>query len=196
MPLCYDPPVIGALRQGELLANVWVHSVSYPSVALADGERAPIDSVVHAYLFVMSPDCDLDWDFKSRTEMSATTDLAGNGIIPPHKTMFHVLVCDAYEGEHIRGPEGLVNSSQQWRRVIENQELRFHYFPSAVVANQGREVSALCVDFKRSFGLPVEQLYAGIRMEGVNRVARVPPIFLQNLIQRYYSFLSRVGIPE
>jgi hypothetical protein len=51
----------------------------------------------------------------------------------------------------------------------------------------------LFLDFKKCTGIPPESLYACQAASQISRAARVPTVFLQDLTQRLYSYLSRVG---
>ena len=55
---------------------------------------------------------------------------------------------------------------------------------------------SLFLDFKKSMTLPASNLYEGIRNGELRRGAVIPPIYVHDLVQRFYSFMSRVGLPD
>ena len=54
----------------------------------------------------------------------------------------------------------------------------------------------LFLDFKKALALPTALLYQVAQEGTVERVAIVPPIYLHDLIHRFYNFLSRVAVPD
>jgi hypothetical protein len=58
-----------------------------------------------------------------------------------------------------------------------------------------REVPEIYLDFKKALALPTRQVYEGLRVKGIPRLAVVPPIFLHDALHRFYGYLSRVAVP-
>jgi len=198
VPFKYDaPPQVGALRQGELLGEIWEHRPEHPPTALSSDASIQYRSVRHPLVMVMNPDCDLEWDFQSRfpDESTQSTYTPAPEASKPNVLISHVLLCDVYEKGNIinRVPPG----RDIWKRIEQNQDERYHHFPPASVCNSLREdLPDLFLDFKKVFGLPTESLYGGLRIHAVSRIALVPPIYIHDLTHRFYGFLSRVGLPE
>ena len=44
--------------------------------------------------------------------------------------------------------------------------------------------------------MPTDRLYDGILAGNVERVALLPDYYIHHLIHRFYSFLSRVALPD
>jgi hypothetical protein len=84
-----------------------------------------------------------------------------------------------------------------FRRIKQNQDERYHHFPEAPIGERdgGAGFPNLYLDFKKTLALPTLQLYEGIRDGGVTRRAVVPPIFLHDLVHRFFGYLSRVALP-
>ncbi|GAG14521.1 unnamed protein product, partial [marine sediment metagenome] len=57
------------------------------------------------------------------------------------------------------------------------------------------ELSDLYLDFQKAIALPCSGLYEALRQNGIKRVAVVPAIYVHDLMQRFYGFWSRVGLP-
>lgn len=54
----------------------------------------------------------------------------------------------------------------------------------------------LVLDFKKPLTLSTAMVYEGLRLRKVRRFGVVPPVYLHDLIQRFYGFLSRVALPD
>ena len=185
MVFAFHPSLSGEklqrLQQGEILAGI-------PEIQ-QDNPASPVDfaRVNHPRAIVMTPDCDLLSDFASR-------QAASEGTPSPHRLQ-HIHCCDLYAAAEIR--ENNVLRSDLWRRVQRNQDERYHRLPPGKVAD-GSDVEhpALYLDFKRMFTLPTEFLYRCLEIETVQRLGVVPPIWIHDLIQRYFAFHSRIGVPD
>lgn len=196
MPLLYDAaPIAGALRQGEILGDIWIHRPLYPPVENTEGSSFEVHSDYHSLMVVMSPDCDLEQDFFVRFPdphaqeqyQPVIEDESPPAIIP------HVLLGDLYEESEIKSR---IPGSDVWRRIRQNQDERYHCLPAASIDNPLQsELPALYLDFKKSLSLPTRNLYDGLRVKKVQRIALIPPIYVHQLIHRFYGFLSRVGLP-
>jgi hypothetical protein len=181
-----------------VIGPVWEHRPQTAPIELEEGAQVPIASVLHGLMVVMSPDCDLIWDFKVRflgEDAPIALEPAEPDVEHQASGMPHVLACDAFLGEDIRHrvPEG----SKGWSRVGKNQDERYHHLPSSPFADAEEIVLPdLFLDFKKSLAFPTSFLYEGLRTGDVRRTARVPPIYLHDLVHRFYGFLSRVAVPS
>ncbi len=148
-------------------------------------------------MVVMSPDCDLEWDYFLRfpkPEHAAGYQPAP-GIESQSKYLPHVLLCDAHPDEELLAMPGM--NKGIWRNVISNQDQRYHHLPSGPVGNPHvSPLPDLVLDFKKPLTIPTSMLYEGVRLFRVRRLGVVPPIYLHDLIQRFYGFLSRVALPD
>ena len=169
------------LQQGEILAGI-------PEIQ-QDNPDSPVDftRVNHPRAIVMTPDCDLLSDFSSR-------QAASEGTQSPQRLQ-HIHFCDLYEAAEIRENNAL--RSDLWRRVQRNQDERYHRLPPGkVTGGSDVEHPAFYLDFKRMFTLPTEFLYRCLEIETVQRRGVVPTIWIHDLIQRYFAFHSRIGVPD
>ena len=55
---------------------------------------------------------------------------------------------------------------------------------------------SLTLDFTRVLALPADHLYRGMQSELISRVATLPNVVREDLIQRFASFASQVSLPE
>lgn len=197
MPLRYDvPPSSGALSQGEILAGIWEHRPLEPPVQLPEDAPIAVESVHHPLVIVVSSACDLEQDFKVRLP---TRPGEGHGMsedeLGRHPAIIpHVLFCDVYQEPDIRGR---IAGSDIWRRIRGNQDERYHHLQSAPVGDPAREqLPDVYLDFRKTLALPTRRVYEGIQRDAITRVAVVPPLYIHDLIHRFYAFHSRVGLPD
>lgn len=196
MPLLYDLPHPGPLRQGEILGDIWEHVPRYPPVESKEGQSFPIDSIRHELVVVMSPDCDLEWDFKARfPDQQLQEQLTSTEDVTVHpSSISHVFLAKAYVKDKIRP---LIKGSDIWRRINGNQDERYHHLKEAPIGDpQVDTLPDLYIDFKKALAMPTKSLYEGIRVSGIKRIAVVPDKYVHDLMHRYYGFLSRVALPE
>jgi hypothetical protein len=179
----YDPaPAAGELRQGEILA----HALEYRVVAVRNpGEDRDLDiaAIEHPLVMLLTADCDLLRDF----EVRPPADPGLPALLPG------VLVCDLHEEGRIR-PQ--VGNAELWRRARQNQEERYHHLDAAPVGSGGEPLPDLYLDFRKAFTVPPEHLYDGIGSGRVTRMALMPPVYMQHLMHRFYSYVSRIALPD
>jgi len=96
----------GAVRQGELLSDVLE---IVPTPDFITGESQELISIQHEYLVVLSQDCDLDWDYRSRLQV------AGDSTASAPKQMASILLCKVDAASEVRA-RSAVNSTT-WGRI-------------------------------------------------------------------------------
>jgi hypothetical protein len=184
----YEPSGSGALRQGELLENVWWHRPLWPATEIPDGTQIDVEPIQHALVVIIHQDCDLERDYdlraQARTEGSEPQDDSGR-LLP------QMLCCDAFTENEIR----VRLSGVKFERVRDNQVERFHCLPAASVRGSSESRPEIFLDFRGVFSVFTEGLYLAIEQGSVRRLAVVPPVYLQDLTHRVFGFLSRVALP-
>lgn len=196
MSLTYQPPPpSGTLRQGEILGPVWDHRALVPPVELPKGQRVAIASSSHPLRVVLSPDCDLLWDFESRFELLDPDRDGDERAFEQHPdAVAQVLLCDLFSHAQMRGR--FKGKRELWRRVDQNQDERYHRLDAAPVAESGLNLQRLYLDFKKVTSVPTAALYEGILLDDVKRIALIPDVWIHDLIHRFFGFLSRVAVPD
>lgn len=192
MPFTLDAvPQSGELRQGELLLDIWVHRVPGAAMRLPAGGPAPsVDQYHHAATVVIHSDCDLLQDFRARTEARQN----GRVLERTDKALVNeVLMCDAFLPNeiHERKP-----GRDFRKRVAQNQEERYHTLEFRPIQIGGSQVSTLVLDFRKTFSIDTENLYAAIAAGGVQRVGLIPDVYVHDLMHRSFGYMSRVGLPD
>lgn len=177
------------LRQGEILSDVIQIRLNLDTND--PYENPVIDPIPHPYAIVATQDCDLDWDFKVRSEIRAT----GRQILSEGKIIRNVLLCEAGIADGFRTLPSV--NSELWRQMKKNKHDRYHFLGNVVsgqdLCNEG--IPELGVDFKRYFTVPTDELYFGITSKRIKRRCRLVNEYLQQFIQRFYYYQSRVAVP-
>ncbi len=184
-----EAPGSGALRQGEFLGPIWTHKTAYPPIALARGRTVAVASTIQDLAVVLSPDCDLLWDYEARFDFLDESDPA----IEHPNTVSEVRVCSLQSYGQIR--PRFKKNRDGWNRVTGNQDERYHHFGAADIEGSDLCLHDLFIDFKKVTSVPTASLYEGIVLGSVQRVAQVPDIYIHDLIHRFSGFLSRVALP-
>lgn len=143
----------------------------------------------HARMIVLHSDCDLLQDFNYRSSRSATQPFdEGDPNVTPE-----ALLCDLFEEAEIRLR---IAGSDIFKRIKRNQDERYHHLTSNPGGGTGPSLPDLFIDFKKTFSVTPGALYEGIQVAGIQRIALVPPIYLQDIMHRFFGFQSRVGLPD
>jgi len=108
-----------------------------------------------------------------------------------HRILAYVLACDLHDSESFVGQ---IEGKDIRRRVRQNQDERYHCLNS--VGETRANLRAAVMDFRMAVAISTVGLYQGIIDGSVARLAIVPPIYLHDMVHRFYAFLSRVGLPD
>jgi len=176
------------LRQGEILSGVIHRRRSLRS--LLPDVKPEIAEAEHPYAILLSQDCDLENDFKYRTEANAEQlDDRSDKILPS------VLFCEVVTVDELVGsvPKG----KDIWKRIIQNKDERYQVLEEVRPTEYALEtgIPALGIDFKRYFSIPTDELYVQLKM-GANRRSRLNNPFLEGFCSRFAHYLSRVALPR
>ncbi len=178
------------MLQGEILSGLQELQPEHPGTRIfVDQPPIRFALVNHPTFVILTPDCDLLSDYSARQGNSPVDAKIQSQLLQ------HVQCCEVYEENEIRQPRQL--TSELWKRVKQNQDERYHHIPSGKL--EGEEEKGhpdLFLDFKQMFSVLTEFLYESIRTHQVKRQGVIPPIWIHSLIQRYFAFHSRVGVPD
>lgn len=178
----------GRVAQGDIYPDV-----RYLEDVRQEAGQLVIAQVIFPYVYVLTQDCDLDWDHKLRsTAQPADHD----------KHLVSVIVAPVYLAQHVRegvhldqmtiNPEGgsLIKmarlNSEKWGSVASNQNLRYHHLDFDVTA----PLQASVIDFKHHFSVPVAALNSLVPTCCLGDLHRA------SVSQRFAAYLSRIGLPE
>jgi hypothetical protein len=188
------PPGEFPLRQGEVLSNLlalhpkiienkdWLHD---------DTKVPPLFRNSHPWVLIVSPACDLYWDWVYRKKPA---DVKKDDL-DQSKLLDSIQFCDLFEKDEIRQQRGL--NSNLWERIRSNQDERYHRFTSSKIGDEmNGDMPELYVDFKRVFSLPTEFVYELISNSYTVRSALLSYPHLMDIIHRLFSYAGRVAIPD
>ncbi len=175
------------ISQGDIYKNIeWVKSLTENKGIIN------IDKIVFPRVIILSQDCDLDWDSKSRNGNSELKNT--------DKHLLSVLAAPIYNADHVFQGEHLSKLGQTMNRIedqgrthktilVNNKNPRYHYleFPPDI------PIPDSIIDFKHYFSLNVEYL---LEVRKINFVCKISELFREDISQRFASFLSRIGLPE
>jgi hypothetical protein len=173
------------VQQGDVFEDVDL--VRYAPLNSAQLEVA---FVRFPWVVVLSQDCDLQQDFKTRWGRPTLAN--------QDKYLLSVLVAPLYNASHVYlgtqlrelGLESqkIDSGKSTGSNLRKNQNPRYHYMelPS------GLGLPPLVVDFKHYFTADVGYLR---EKKPENWVCCVGPLFREDLAHRFSSFLSRIGLP-
>jgi hypothetical protein len=172
---------VQALRQGELLTGL-VQAIL--DVEFIGKEEDRIDRKIHPYAIILTQDCDLEQDFKARSERNKLDKL-----IPS------VLFCEAVTAEALRGSAGI--TTDIWKRIRINKDERYQFLQriGSVQDAAGQDLPELGIDFKRYFTIPADEVYRRIELGEARRRCVLSSPYLEHFCCRFAYYLSRVALP-
>jgi hypothetical protein len=180
----------GALRQGELVSGLIQARRRLDSIG--PGQAPVVQLVTHPWAMVMSQDCDLDWDFRARQGEPRGT---GTDEPSPAKEVPDTLLCMALEAERLRARPQI--NSRDWDRMKINKDERYQFLQRIAPGEDllGEGVPELCIDFKRYFTIPTDELYLQLS-SGARRRCRLNMPYGQHLATRFFLFQCRIALPQ
>ena len=176
----------GPLRQGEILSGI--QELRFDASRLAKRsfhlKRPWSERASHPWSIVLSPACDLEWDFQYRQKPGESEN----------KRLTHLLLCDLEDEASVRDGSRIKNRSDR-DKAKSNREERWHYLPAGT-ADDGRRLVEFYVDFKRLFSVQTEFVYAAVNLGLILRNGYLKGPWVQHLSHRFTYFLGRVGLPD
>ena len=171
----------GSLRQGEIISGLFQYFRSLENKNSVEGETL-LDEVTHPWAIVLTQTCDLEQDFKARSQEAKE-----------EKKIPSILFCEVTTADKLKGGCG---GSDLWKRIKKNQDERYHFLQKVKPQEDSIEegISELGVDFKRYFTLPTEEVYHQIKGKAKRRAQLNEP-FNRHFISRFFRFQLRVALP-
>lgn len=180
--MAYSAPSSRGLRQADILQNVETFQLSE-----MDGETPKGRVLTYEYSLVLTQDCDLEQDYATRFPPDGEEG-------SEDKLLFGIILCGAYTREKIKGGthrNGAVRlGSREWKLVASNREPRYQYL--GYVPQAGAELVA---DFKDFFVVSGEYVYQCLEDGKATRLAEMADPYRQHALQRFATYLMRVGLP-
>lgn len=155
-----------------------------------------ISKIVYPLAVVLSQECDLEQDYKSRHP--------DEGKSPNNdKNLLSIIMAPMYNYDHFILGEHLIEldmemqkfplkkgntESTDMRNLKNNETPRYHYFDFGNEIDLPKSV----VDFKHYFTINLQELEKTMQSKYVCALA---PLFRERLVQRFSNYLSRIGLP-
>lgn len=150
--------------------------------------------VTSPYAIVITPDCDLDWDFKAK-----------HGTANKGKLIQNILLCTVMYSSDLakrinndQDPNRRFETKTPWNKARQNKDERYHFLERIddSLDLKGEGLRSLGIDFKDFFTVPRDFLYSSIS-EGITlKRCRLLRPYSDHLNSRFAYFLSRIGLPE
>ena len=190
MSIYGPPPPKGELRQGELLRNV----VEHRPVSAMKADNPGFIPVLHDTVLVLAADCDLLQDYHARFPEHASEKfqqgLKGSSGNKPW-LVHHVKLCQVFDEQSIKAITK--NPADAIKQARTKSGLRYYGIPEGAVPD-GLTLPALVLDFKRTFGMPPEALYAAIESGAIERLGIVQHPYFTDAQQRCLFYEGRLGL--
>jgi hypothetical protein len=178
----HDPnPGRERVYQGDILRDVeYIESVQEQAGIIE------IKKVLFPLAVVLTQDCDLEWDYKFRTEPQITQD----------KQLISVLLAPMYNAEHFFQGNHLseidiasrVFGRKEQPSVKQKNIARYHYLDFPVEVG----LVPCVIDFKHYFSSTVIYLE---KLKKTAFICKVAELYREDISHRFASFLSRIGLP-
>lgn len=180
----------GIIQQSDIFKDV-----EYIEYAIEGNDGIEVSKIHFPYVVVLTQACDLEQDFNAKKRI----EVDGKG--DQDKFLISVIVAPMYNfndflsGEHLAqlGMKMQLFSANRkksdTKNIISNENKRYHYlkFESHVPLVES------VVDFKHYFTVSINYLNSIYK---TNYVCSIDSLYRELLVQRYASFLSRIGLPD
>lgn len=179
----YIKRTVKRICQGDILINIDV----IDNYSKDQSGELEYDELELPYIIVMTQDCDLDGDFRNRSQTAPEKH---------DKFLRTILICPAYNatdfkvGKHLEclGLNMESWTSKPFKQIKDQNKERFHFLEQ----EQELQVPELVVDFKHYYAIPRDTLF---RMYNDHYLVTINQLFREYLSQRFANYLSRIGLP-
>lgn len=190
------------LHQGEILVGlVRVRQ----AVASIGAEQISVDEISHPFLIVVTQDCDLAQDADARQSVMKAANAPDLLNDPEFRKAFdgaprlkieNVLICEAMATDERK--EIVPPGKDIWKRITQNKDERYQCLEAAPAEcdTKGQGIPSISCDFKRYLTIPADELYRRIELAQVERRTRLVTPYAEHLLQRFFSFQTRIPLPE
>ena len=184
------PGPILSLRQGEIISDLVQTHLDLDQLEKGVGVML---SKNHNFCIILSQDCDIEQDCRIRSQLVINNGkLDGND-----KRIPNILFCEVATAQAVCNSNSDRVDGKTWKRIKINKDERYHLLqkiaPTCDFSGDG--LPELCIDFKRYFTIPTDEVYYRLRTgEAKRRCVLVSP-YLEHLSSRFCYYLSRVALP-
>jgi hypothetical protein len=171
--------------QGDIFRGI-----ELPIAVSKNGQDYTFDTYLIEYAVIVSQDCDLQQDY---------TNHISEKVEKHDKYIPSIILAPAYLAESLRSGEHLSEKGQRmesynsklWTSIEKNNNYRYHYLHS----DSDRQINSLVIDFKHFFTISRDLFYS-VYNNRHHYLASLAPLFRENLTDRFFHYLARIGLPE
>lgn len=176
-------PADQPLRQCEILTDLYVHSLSLDSVP--PGSETLVLPTHHPYAIILSQDCDLEQDYRTRFGQRVKDD----------KLLPTIIFCEVTTAESLFQRGGI--DARIWERIKKNKDERYQFIEAVPAEHDAlaQGLPELGIDFKRYFTLATAEVYERLKYQARRRTIMNSP-YLEHLSTRFCYFQMRIALPE
>src|SRR5262249_28412223 len=138
-----------ALRQTEIISSVIQVHLDLETLGQND---VRVIQISHPLAILLTQDCDLEQDFKVRTQLEQETNPSKkNDLCLSDKLLPSVLFCNVVTAQQQRSAKGI--NSEMWTRIKQNKDERYHFLQGVEISCDTLEqgLGEMAIDFKRYF---------------------------------------------
>lgn len=171
------------LRQSEIISDITYYSIETNK---EDSTKVDTTSGKLSYAIIVTPDCDLLQDFKSKNDGKKAA-------------LLNVLLFSMEEANQARQRIGY--SSNEWKHVKQNVVERV-YFLNAIAPDDDLlklGIPDSVIDFKRYCTLPSDEILRQCQLREpnkANRRCRLSDLWREDLQRRAMAYMQRIGLPD
>lgn len=175
------------ISQGDIIQDV-----EFIEYAIEKEGVVEISKIKFPYVIVLTQDCDLEQDYKNRTDSNSSNQ---------DKHLISVIVAPLYNIEHVFDGKHLSELGLQMQSISKNPKKtdhnnlkknnnpRYHFLEF----DESIKIVDSVIDFKHYFTVNASYLKESKKN---NFVGKVDALYREDISQRFASFLSRIGLPE
>jgi len=192
-PMFRKVDIHGAFRHSEIISNVVERRINLERLRI-DGDLE-VDIKIHPHAVILTPDCDLDWDFRERVlDDDFTYEFGRDRYI--NKELPTILLCEVMEAAHLKRDASM--NREIWKQVHRNRDQRYHFISNIPEEYdyEGKGLPELGIDFKRYFTISSGELYWQVHSKDCKRRSWLGSTYLEHFSQRFAAYMSRVALPH
>jgi hypothetical protein len=170
------------LYQGEIVSGLIQAYQRLDTIGTND--QPVLQERMHPFAVVVTQDCDLEGDYRVRSEKSGKPSPLSN-----------VLFCEAVEISQLKEQSP---GKDVWKRVVQNKNERYQCLEDVPKEQDtlAQGIPALGTDFKRYFTISIDEVYKRLQLHGDSRRCRLITPYAEHFLSRFFYFQSRFALPE
>lgn len=172
------------IRQGDIISSV---EYLFKKEVSEENREERLHYVSLPYVVVITQDCDLEQDFKERTEKKGTTN---------DKHIQSVIICPGYLSASLKTGDHLLDvdmkmsgkGGQEWKNITSNNHKRYHRLPPSTDGS----IPDIILDFKHAYNISRDDIY---NLYKKNYISSLKSPYREDVSQRFSNYISRIALP-